>query len=139
MTKPAAVSTSDLQPYELPLVNVAKYVTAKNGDMVCVGGQHAMGAAVDTVVTGLVTVAFVMVGLDTDPADDPAYVSGSIGDQAGTPAAGSILISAWTFTNVANDATPAASGATGAKVNWLAFGTKSATRDDPPASTQVAI
>lgn len=75
-----------------------------------------------TVVTGLATVVAVI----ASPASDPdgvalAAVSGTIGDQAGTPAAGSVILKAWKVTAV-DDATLIA--ATAAKsINWIAIGT----------------
>lgn len=83
-------------------------------------GQHATVAASDTVVTGLGTVISVVASLDDDPVDGVMHVSASIGDQAGTPAAGSILIKGWKSTD--GDATLIAATTFGKKVNWIAFG-----------------
>jgi hypothetical protein len=85
-------------------------------------GQHTTVAASDTIVTGLATVVAVIASFDTDPADANLYVSSSIGDQAGTPAAGSILIKTWKTADGA-DPTPTAASAFAKKVNWIAFGT----------------
>lgn len=85
-------------------------------------GQHETVAAVDTVVTGLATVVAAVAVLDDDPTVDPLFVTCSIGDQAGAPAAGSILIKSWKPT--ANDnVTPIAATTFAKKVNWVAIGT----------------
>lgn len=84
-------------------------------------GQHTTVAASDTVVTGLTTVVAAVACLDSDPGDDPLLVSCSIGDQAGTPAAGSILIKTWKTDGA--DPTPSAAGTFSKKVNWIAIGT----------------
>jgi hypothetical protein len=87
-----------------------------------VAGQHTTVAAVDTVVTGLATVTSVVVSMSDDPSDDPEWVSASIGDQAGSPAAGSILIKTWRNTG-GTDPTPVAATTFSKKVSWLATGT----------------
>lgn len=84
-------------------------------------GQHTTVAASDTVVTGLATVVSVVVQLDDDPVDGAMHVTGSLGDQAGTPAAGSILIKSWKSTD--GDATLIAGTTFTKKVNWIAVGT----------------
>ncbi|MCW8129617.1 MAG: DUF2190 family protein [Planctomycetota bacterium] len=86
-----------------------------------IAGQHTTVAASDTVVTGLAQVFGVVASLDSDPVDDPEWVSASIGDQAGTPAAGSVLIKTWKNT-AGNDPTPAAATTFTKKVNWMAWG-----------------
>lgn len=86
-----------------------------------VGGQHTTVAASDTVVTGLTKVVGVVATLDSDPVDDPMLVTASIGDQAGSPAAGSVLIKTWKNTG-GTDPTPAAASTFSKKVNWLAWG-----------------
>lgn len=78
-----------------------------------------------TVVTGLATVVAVVASLQDDASVD-AYpgVTATIGDQAGAPAAGSVILSVWkpTTGGAAGDPTPIA--ATAAKsVNWVAIGT----------------
>jgi hypothetical protein len=83
-------------------------------------GQHTTVAESDTVVTGLSTVVAVVVQLDSDPVDGAMHVTGSIGDQAGTPAAGSILIKSWKSTD--GDATLVAGSTFTKKVNWIAIG-----------------
>lgn len=83
-------------------------------------GQHTTVAAADTVVTGLTTVVAVVATLDSDPGDDPEQVSATIGDQAGAPAAGSIIIKTWK--NSGTDPTPLAATTFSKKVNWVAVG-----------------
>lgn len=87
-----------------------------------IGGQHTTAAAADTVVTGLATVTWVVASLDSDPGDDPEWVSATIGDQAGSPAAGSIIIKTWKNTS-GTDPTPTAATTFSKKVNWVAGGT----------------
>jgi predicted RecA/RadA family phage recombinase len=84
-------------------------------------GQIATATAADTVVTGLGTVVSAVATLDSDLGDDPEWVSCSIGDQAGAPAAGSIIIKTWKNT-AGNDPTPTAAATFSKKVNWIAFG-----------------
>ncbi len=84
-------------------------------------GQHTTVTASDTIVTGLRKVRCVVAAYDTDPADANTYVSSSIGDQAGTPAAGSFLLKTWQNTG-GTDPTPAAAAAFSKKVNWIAIG-----------------
>jgi hypothetical protein len=91
------------------------------GTVRAASGQHTTVAASDTVVTGLTKVFSVQATLDSDPGLDPGLVSASIGDQAGAPAAGSILIKTWKFTSNANP-TPIAATTFAKKVNWVAFG-----------------
>lgn len=84
-------------------------------------GQHTTVAASDTVVTGLAAVVSVTVSFDDAPVEGAKFVSATIGDQAGTPAAGSILIK----THKDTDADAAIVDATTftIKVNWIAIGT----------------
>lgn len=85
-------------------------------------GQHTTAAAADTIITGLATVVAVIASYDADPGDANLYVNATIGDQAGSPAAGSIIIKTWKTADGA-DPTPAAATAFTKKVNWIAFGT----------------
>lgn len=85
-------------------------------------GQATTVAASDTIVTGLATVVAVVAGFDDSPGDDPNYVSASIGDQAGTPAAGSFLLKTWKNTG-GTDPTPLAATTFSKKINYIAIGT----------------
>jgi hypothetical protein len=58
---------------------------------------------------------------DSIRVDNPEWVTASIGDQAGTPAAGSFLIKTWKNT-AGNDPTPPAATTFTKKVNWVAWG-----------------
>lgn len=102
--------------------NVAKVVAAPSAGVRIVGGQLTTASAADTVATGLATVVAVIACLDSDPGDDPEWVSATIGDQAGSPAAGSVIIKTWKNTS-GTDPTPVAAGTFGKKVNWIAIGT----------------
>lgn len=85
-----------------------------------VAGKHTTVAASDTVVTGLSNVLAIVAQLDSDPVDGAMHVTATIGDQAGTPAAGSVLIKSWKSTD--GDATLIAGTTFGLGVNWVAFG-----------------
>lgn len=84
-------------------------------------GQATTATASDTVVTGLTTVVAVVASLDSAPVIGCDRGTGSIGDQAGSPAAGSILIQTWKPT-ATGDATPIAATTFSKKVNWIAIG-----------------
>ncbi len=90
------------------------------GGLRVVGGQHTTVTATDTVVTGLAQVVAAVVSYGTDPADANTYVSATIGDQAGAPAAGSIIIKSWKQSG--SDPTPIAADAFSKVVNWIAVG-----------------
>lgn len=91
------------------------------GSMRFVAGQATTVTATDTIVAGLSTVLGVVASLDSDPSDDPEWVSATIGDQAGAPAAGSFILKTWKNTG-GTDPTPAAATTFSKKVNWLAWG-----------------
>ena len=102
-------------------VSTANLITGIGGYKVA-RGQLTTVTAADTVVTGLATVVSVIASLDADPVDDPFMASATIGDQAGAPAAGSVIIKTWKNT-AGTDPTPAAETTFTKKVNWLAIGT----------------
>jgi len=77
--------------------------------------------AADTVATGLTTVIACGATLDDNPGDDPMLVSATIGDQAGAPVAGSIIVKTWKNTG-GTDPTPLAATTFSKKVNWWAYG-----------------
>ena len=87
-------------------------------------GIHTQEAASDTVVTGLATVVAVIVGFAGAPTVKQLFCAGLIGDQAGSPAAGSILINTYKPTAV-NDVTPTAATdfTDNVKIAWAAIGT----------------
>lgn len=75
-----------------------------------------------TVVTGLATVVAVVAAAEDDPDGVAlAAVSATIGDQAGSPAAGSVIVKAWKVTAVDNATLIAASAEK--SINWIAVGT----------------
>ena len=84
-------------------------------------GQLTSVTGADTVVTGLATVVAVVASLESDPTDNPFIITAQIGDQAGAPVAGSIIIKTWQNT-AGTDPTPAAATTFGKKVNWIAIG-----------------
>jgi hypothetical protein len=87
-------------------------------------GVHTQVAASDTVVTGLATVVAVIATHGSAPTVKQLFCAGLIGDQAGTPAAGSILINTYKPTAV-NDVTPTAATdfTDNVKIAWIAIGT----------------
>lgn len=78
-----------------------------------------------TVVTGLATVVAVTATAQDDlDGDALAGVSATIGDQAGAPAAGSVILKCWKVTTGGAAGNPTLIAATAAKsVNWIAVGT----------------
>lgn len=103
------------------LVELTSRVIPPQRELKFAYGQHTTVAAVDTVVTGLASLVTVVAQFDSDPGDDPNYVSASIGDQAGSPAAGSFYAKTWKNTG-GTDPTPAAATTFSKKVNWVALG-----------------
>lgn len=85
-------------------------------------GRSTTVAAEDTIATGLAMVVAVIASLDSDPVDDPFMVTATIGDQAGSPAAGSFILKTWKNTG-GTDPTPAAATTFSKVVNWIAIGT----------------
>lgn len=85
-------------------------------------GVQTTVAASDDVVTSLATVVAVVATLGDDPVAGMQFVTATIGDQAGAPAAGSIRIKGWKATATADTALIAATTFS-KKVNWVAIGT----------------
>lgn len=83
-------------------------------------GDHTTVAAVDTVATGLKYVKSVVASYASDAGDANFIVTASVGDQAGSPAAGSIYIKSWKTDGT--DPTPVAATAFSKVVNWIAVG-----------------
>lgn len=106
------------------------YQAALTNPTVGVGSGYkvARGVAAITgsgdVATGLTTVISVTVTAQDDlDGDSLAGVSGTIGDQAGAPAAGSVTIKTWKVTTGGAAGNPTMIAATAAKnVNWIAVG-----------------
>lgn len=82
------------------------------------GAQATTLTASDTVITGLSTVNSCVASMDAAPTTDPEIATCSVGNQTGSPAAGSILIQTWKTLG----GTPAAATTFSKKVNWVAFG-----------------
>lgn len=92
-----------------------------NANLRVASGLLTTASAADTVVTGLRAVRACFASYGTDPADANTFVSATIGDQAGTPAAGSIIVKTWKSADGA-DVTPAAASTFSKLVNWCAIG-----------------
>lgn len=109
------------------LDGVTKTAAQINALVVGVAGGYKLARGVAavtgtaTVVTGLTTVVAVIATPQSDPDGVAlAAVSATIGDQAGAPAAGSVILKCWKVTAV-NDATLIAATAA-QNVNWIAVG-----------------
>ena len=103
-------------------ITVANLPVATTSGIKIARGQLTSATGPDTVVTGLATVVAVIASLDADPVDDPFMCTATIGDQAGAPAAGSVIIKTWKNTG-GTDPTPVAASTFSKKVNWVAIGT----------------
>ena len=85
-------------------------------------GQVTPTSASHTVVTGLATVVAAVAVLEDAPTLTHMFTQADIGDQAGTPAAGSILVASQKPTG-SGDVTPIAATTPWGKVSWIAVGT----------------
>lgn len=85
-------------------------------------GSVTPTSASHTVATSLATVVAVVVQFKGAPTLTHMFNVGDIGDQAGTPAAGSFLLKSYKPTGAA-DVTPVASSTPWAAVDWVAIGT----------------
>lgn len=87
-------------------------------------GVHQQAAASDTIATGLTTVVAVVATWQDPPTLKQLWVTATIGDQAGSPAAGSILTKTYKPT-ATNDVTPIAATdfTDNLHLNWVAIGT----------------
>jgi len=104
--------------YQAALTNPV--LAAGSGYKLATGVATVTGSA--TVATGLTTVVSVTATMQEDfSLTNGIGCSGSVGDQSGAPAAGSVVIKCWKPT-ASNDVTPIASGAA-LHVNWTARGT----------------
>ena len=94
-----------------------------NGYKIARGVASVTGTG--TVVTGLATVVSIQATPQTDvDGVTLANVSATIGDQAGAPAAGSVILKAWKVTTGGAAGNPTEIAATVAcAINWLAVGT----------------
>lgn len=92
-----------------------------NNDLKVASDQVTTVTASDTIVTGLRKVLAVVACMDDASVLTADFSTASIGDQAGSPAAGSILIKSFKPT-ATGDATPIAATTFGKKVNYIAIG-----------------
>ncbi|MNF87108.1 hypothetical protein D3C84_695660 [compost metagenome] len=79
-------------------------------------------SASHTVATGLTTVVAAVASLRGAPTLTHLWVGADVGNQSGTPAAGSILIKSWKPT-ASGDVTPVAATTPWGAVDWIAIGT----------------
>lgn len=93
----------------------------KSGGLEATFGSHTTATASDAVVTGLAEVYFAVGTLEADPVAGCDRVQVVVGDQAGAPAKGAILIKTFKPTS-ATDTAPVAASTFSKKVNWLAWG-----------------
>jgi hypothetical protein len=107
-------SGSEVDKTNVAIGVAAGYKVARG--VVAVTNAHS---GIETVVTGLATVVAVIATMADDPTVTCESVTASIGDQAGTPAAGSIFVKGWKTLG----GTPAAMTTTSVNVNWVAIGT----------------
>lgn len=115
----AAVGVTSLTAAELSYLQGKNIVVSGDSTPKIAAGQLSNVTAVDTVVTGLTTVVSCVAVLEDDPIVADEVATCVIGDQAGTPAAGSIIIKTWKTLG----GTPAAATTFTKKVNWVAYGT----------------
>jgi len=99
----------------------ASFAISGAGGTRTVSGVHTTVAATDTIVTGLSVVTSAVASLESAPVLTCDRATAVIGDQAGTPAAGSILIKSWMPTASGN-ATPVAATTFSKLVSWQASG-----------------
>lgn len=85
-------------------------------------GVASVGAASVDVATGLTTVTNVIVSMVGDPSLTHMYSTGTIGNQTGQPAAGSIRIKSFKPTSNI-DGTPVSAAGVFSNVAWIAIGT----------------
>ena len=95
--------------------------STKENSLKIASGQTTTVAASDTIATGLTKVLACVANLDDVPVIGCDRAQAVFGDQAGTPAAGSILIKTFKPTTT-TDTTPIAATTFSKKVNWLALG-----------------
>lgn len=101
-----------------------RHASADSGNLIVIHGQATTVTASDTI--DLSATMTTVLGCGAQLSDAPVIgcdrASASYGDQAGTPAAGRILVQTWKPT-AAGDATPIAATTFSKKVNYWAIGT----------------
>lgn len=99
----------------------AVLLSATSGIFKLAGGTATPDQNDYVVATGLTTVVAAVASLKGDPTLTHMWSGANIGDQAGSPAAGSILI--WSMKpTAANDVTPIAATTPWSAVDWIAVG-----------------
>lgn len=97
-------------------------VSMRSGSQLYVDyGMATTVTASDTIVTRLRKVIAAWAVLEDAPVIGCDRATAVVGDQAGTPAAGSILLKTWKPT-ASGDATPVAATTFTKKVSWMAIG-----------------
>ena len=99
----------------LVAIGVAAGYKVARGTVTPTSGSH-------TVVTGLTAVVAAVASLKGAPSLTHMFTASDVGDQAGTPAAGSILVKSYKPTGVA-DVTPIAATTPWSAVDWICIGT----------------
>lgn len=84
-------------------------------------GDHTTVTDSDEIVTGLSVVDLVMMTPGDPPVANADRMTATPGDQAGSPAAGSVLIESWKPTGAGNT-TPTPATEFGKACYWVAFG-----------------
>lgn len=115
----ATVGSTSLTSAELAYLHSKNVVISGDATPKIAAGQASTVTAADTIVTGLTTVTSCVAVYEADPIVAAELATCVIGDQAGTPAAGSIIINSWKTIG----GTPAAATTFSKKVNWIAYGT----------------
>lgn len=101
--------------------SLVENIQTQTGPVKMAHGMHTTVAASDTLVTGLNLVVCCIVSPNDDPIDAADEVTADIGNQTGTPAAGSVLIKSWMTTGDA-DSTKKVATTFSKDVAWVAFG-----------------
>lgn len=101
--------------------SLVENISVQTGPVKMTHGIHTTVTGVDTLVTGLGLVVCCVVSLNDDPVDTADAVTADIGNQTGTPAAGSVLINSWMTTGDA-DKTKKIATTFSKDVAWIAFG-----------------
>ncbi|MGA3067722.1 MAG: DUF2190 family protein [Tepidisphaeraceae bacterium] len=96
-------------------------LNGSNSNLKTVANQVTTVTGSDTIVTGLTVVVAAIANLDSAPVLTCDRATASIGNQAGAPAAGSILIQTWMPTSNSNP-TPIEATTFSKNVNYVAVG-----------------
>lgn len=101
--------------------NATTLASVTSGVLKLASGVVTPTSASHTVATGLTTVVAAVAQMNTAPDLTHMWTQADIGDQAGSPAAGSILVTSQKPTG-AGDVTPIASTTPWNEVDWIAVG-----------------